>query len=1744
LSTLPSHLANRFLDESATEEKEISIVSEKSTIADPVVASSENTYGIAGETIEPSKNTYGVVGETVVPSRNTYGIAGAVAESSKNTYGIAGETAEPAKNTYGIAGESVAPSKNTYGTAGETEPSKNIYGIVDETAEPAKNTYGGENALATLPQHPVPSTQLVSSDGDPESADSEESASQEEPETLDKGNSLYNSFIGLNKIPTGKVTIGKYLAAGAFGKVYRGEWGSKLVALKQINVDHARAQLRISEEAVKEAMRWEVSRLSTADHPNLVQFYGLYQDKPEGYPYLVMEFCEGGTLQEAIAEEVSWSKRWQWALQITEALAYLHSEGVLHRALKAENILLDRYGRAKLADLGVAQVDALLQEQEAKVVGAGLQDKRFIAPESARNKTISSKATDIYALGLVFWQLASAQEPRYPNELSDYYGWMNGDHTDREDVPEDCPESFKQLILSCWKYEPESRPKAEELISSLKGLGSEYDVDHHSLVKASQKLEKLIHPKRKEGLSYIAPFVTRYAVVDESIESYWTRVEAAVVKGEEAGNPPLTLAANYEQFIKAPGAGTLLLLGEAGLGKTLTTYLWADQLLGQWWNHMNNGAPSPLYFPIFIRPSTNNWTHEGTKGAFLKIIGEYSIPGSIAPLVFVDGYDELGGGALSNLVSHLGLSAYPHAKVIVTCRPHIIERNKQDDIFSFNGKLETRYFLSFSVEQLLTYLQKELSWSPETYNAYKKTLAEAEAVRTVLRNPFVLYLLGKSWETVSKKPLNRLNRFQIYEGFIEHIIGTQKLLLSKNLRKLLKGNCPSLLVSYQAFVSEVAMKAFNHKAITLSLQEAKGLSEWVNLGKYAEEEAKKEFVGRQEQLQIKLANADDSEKEQLLRRSLLKEEDYVLMKLKDVQQVEAELPMKVRGSEIAKSYEYSHKSLFEYFMAKRLLLLKDSNQMVEEGVRLLEKRPIQEEKESLIFFEEGWGEEEVNRLKEPLFEIIKASKHNATKTQASANAATLLSAAHVPFSGQDLSGVRIKGANLSNAVLNYTCLYKADLQDVVFHSVWLENADLREANLQGTYFGEFPSLQFRNGVNSVAYSKDGMQMAIGLDNGSIAFYKKENQTYKPITTLKEHSRNVSSVMYSPDGKQLASGSMDNTVVIWDTGTLQAMTQLKGHTHFVNSVTYSPDGKQLASGSYNNTMVIWDMQTLQAVTQLKGHSSSVLSVAYSPDCKQLASGSGDWQKGELWIWDMQTLQAVAQLKGHSAGVSSVTYSPDGKQLASRSKDYTVWIWDTHTLQAVTQLKGHLAGVNSVTYSLDSKQLASASSDNAVFLWAKQHSACLSGDQENWQLIYRFETSHRLSAQGGFLKRTNISVNNRELLKQRGAGDDQNPCNSEQWSPGAKHLMGHIVAVMVPLSQMGRMKEYREYTALLNSRDIILRIFSYLWEEANFHDINFSSLPQLLQGFTEKMVLTSTQQQSIVEVTSYELLLKQKLIAAASKGYKEGVALLLHEEAIMEAADEESCTSLIHAVKNNHKEVVELLLSKGANMEAADKESCTPLIWAAYNGHKEIVELLLSKRANMEASDKEGKTALLCAAENDCKEVVELLLSKGANIEIVDKAGKTALIYAAGNGRKEVVELLLGKGANIEAKDRESCTPLIHVIYAAKNNRKGIAELLLSKGANMEAADKESCTPLICAAKNNRKGIAELLLSKGANMEAADKESYTPLIRAAQWGHKEIVELLLSKGASIEAADKNGCTSLIWVLYGLPIMVAKK
>ena len=108
-------------------------------------------------------------------------------------------------------------------------------------------------------------------------------------------------------------------------------------------------------------------------------------------------------------ERLSVARCWQIALDLAHGLAYLEQKGIVHRDLKPDNILLDETGRAKLADLGIAQVDALVQATEAKTVTT-IKAQAWAAPEECQGNS-GSGASDSYSLGLIVWNMITGKNP-------------------------------------------------------------------------------------------------------------------------------------------------------------------------------------------------------------------------------------------------------------------------------------------------------------------------------------------------------------------------------------------------------------------------------------------------------------------------------------------------------------------------------------------------------------------------------------------------------------------------------------------------------------------------------------------------------------------------------------------------------------------------------------------------------------------------------------------------------------------------------------------------------------------------------------------------------------------------------------------------------------------------------------------------------------------------------------------------------------------------------------------------------------------------------------------------------------------------------------------------------------------------------------------------------------------------------------------------------------------------------------
>ena len=238
------------------------------------------------------------------------------------------------------------------------------------------------------------------------------------------------------------------------------------------------------------------------------------------------------------------------------------------------------------------------------------------------------------------------------------------------------------------------------------------------------------------------------------------------------------------------------------------------------------------------------------------------------------------------------------------------------------------------------------------------------------------------------------------------------------------------------------------------------------------------------------------------------------------------------------------------------------------------------------------------------------------------------------------------------------------------------------------------------GVNSVAFSPDGMTLASGSDDGAIILWDiAKHQS----AVLRGHKHHVAAVAFSPDRKTLASASDDKSVILWDIETHRPIATLQGHSNFVNAVAFSPDGTTLASGSTDHTIILWDVATRKQIGKpLMGHKDGIMSVAFSPDGKTLASGSHDYT---VMLWHVATGKPMGQpLTGHVGGVYSISFTPDGKTLASGSRDGTVILWDIAARKPIrTPLTGHTSWVNTVAFSPDGKWLVSGSLDHSILRW---------------------------------------------------------------------------------------------------------------------------------------------------------------------------------------------------------------------------------------------------------------------------------------------------------------------------------------------------------------------------------------------------------------------------------------------------------
>ena len=208
------------------------------------------------------------------------------------------------------------------------------------------------------------------------------------------------------------------LGHGGMGAVYKARQPrlDRLVALKVIRPESA------DTPAFTERFNREAKTLARLSHSQIVAVYDFGEvnipdaaagGQPRAVYYFIMEYVDGANLRQLMrAGELTPEQALAIVPQICDALQFAHNEGVVHRDIKPENILLDKRGRVKIADFGLAKLaghstDEFTLTGTHQVMGT----PRYMAPEQMEGSHAVDHRADIYSLGVVFYEMLTGEVP-------------------------------------------------------------------------------------------------------------------------------------------------------------------------------------------------------------------------------------------------------------------------------------------------------------------------------------------------------------------------------------------------------------------------------------------------------------------------------------------------------------------------------------------------------------------------------------------------------------------------------------------------------------------------------------------------------------------------------------------------------------------------------------------------------------------------------------------------------------------------------------------------------------------------------------------------------------------------------------------------------------------------------------------------------------------------------------------------------------------------------------------------------------------------------------------------------------------------------------------------------------------------------------------------------------------------------------------------------------------------------------
>ncbi|KAL4422385.1 hypothetical protein ABPG75_008582 [Micractinium tetrahymenae] len=290
----------------------------------------------------------------------------------------------------------------------------------------------------------------------------------------------------------------KIIGEGAFGKVWLGRWQETDVAIKQLgslsalgvqtgSLQHDSSGGIKMDAEVQRSLHKEVDLMRKMRHPNIILFMGVVAEPAA----VVTEYCARGSLYDllkearhkpALTKALDWPRRIVMALDAAKGMLYLHGhkpQPIIHRDLKSPNLLVTKDWRVKVTDFNLSKSQPLeAPDKAASVQSLVANNPRWQPPEVIKEQQYT-KASDVYAFGLIMWELLTWELPFI--ELTNFQIMMAVTQQGKRPAVKDqwgaaqypggtfvAYEEYVALMQRCWADNPEARPTFEQVIVDLR----------------------------------------------------------------------------------------------------------------------------------------------------------------------------------------------------------------------------------------------------------------------------------------------------------------------------------------------------------------------------------------------------------------------------------------------------------------------------------------------------------------------------------------------------------------------------------------------------------------------------------------------------------------------------------------------------------------------------------------------------------------------------------------------------------------------------------------------------------------------------------------------------------------------------------------------------------------------------------------------------------------------------------------------------------------------------------------------------------------------------------------------------------------------------------------------------------------------------------------------------------------------------------------------------------------------------